>query len=279
MKIALVTDSTADLPQQLINQWKIFVLPLKVSFGKEQYLDNELAAEEFYSRLRAESTLPTTSQPTPEDFASLYAKVLTDYDEIISIHISSGLSGTLNSAHMAAKSFRGQVHVVDSRSISLGIGQQVVEAALGIQEGLAVPAVLDRIEKSRENTETIFTLDTLEYLHKGGRIGVVKGMVGALLRIKPIIRVNEDGVYVPAGIARSLDKSLRGIVSAMEKAAAGRTVKSLAIAHGAAPEAAEKLQAMLEAAFNVNASMFTQVGPVIGVHTGPGTVGASLVFA
>lgn len=252
---------------------------LESSFGKEQYLDNELAAEEFYSRLRAESTLPTTSQPTPEDFASLYAKVLTDYDEIISIHISSGLSGTLNSAHMAAKSFRGQVHVVDSRSISLGIGQQVVEAALGIQEGLAVPAVLDRIEKSRENTETIFTLDTLEYLHKGGRIGVVKGMVGALLRIKPIIRVNEDGVYVPAGIARSLDKSLRGIVSAMEKAAAGRTVKSLAIAHGAAPEAAEKLQAMLEAAFNVNASMFTQVGPVIGVHTGPGTVGASQVFA
>ena len=153
MKIALVTDSTADLPQQLINQWKIFVLPLKVSFGKEQYLDNELAAEEFYSRLRAESTLPTTSQPTPEDFASLYAKVLTDYDEIISIHISSGLS-VLPIPPTWRRNHSGQVHVVDSRSISLGIGQQVVEAALGFKKALR-PGCVESNKKSRENTETI----------------------------------------------------------------------------------------------------------------------------
>lgn len=279
MKIALVTDSTADLPQQLINQWKIFVLPLKVSFGNQHFLDYELTAEEFYTRLASESQLPTTSQPSPEDFASVYAKALADYDEIISVHISSGLSGTLNSAHMAAENFRGKVHLVDSRSISLGIGQQVLEAAKGIQEGLAVQAVLDRIAKMRENMETIFTLDTLEYLHKGGRIGVVKGMLGALLRIKPVIRVNEEGVYVPAGIARSREKALCGIVSALEHAAAGRTVKALAIAHGAAKEAADKLQDKLESVFNVRASLFTQVGPVIGVHTGPGTVGASIVFA
>jgi DegV family protein with EDD domain len=279
MKIALVTDSTADLPQQLINQWKIFVLPLKVSFGNQHFLDYELTAEEFYSRLASESQLPTTSQPSPEDFASVYAQALADYDEIISVHISSGLSGTLNSAHMAAENFRGKVHLVDSRSISLGIGQQVLEAAKGIQEGLAVQAVLDRIAKMRENMETIFTLDTLEYLHKGGRIGVVKGMLGALLRIKPVIRVNEEGVYVPAGIARSREKALCGIVSALEHAAAGRTVKALAIAHGAAKEAADKLQDKLESVFNVRASLFTQVGPVIGVHTGPGTVGASIVFA
>jgi len=279
MKIALVTDSTADLPQQLINQWKIFVLPLKVSFGNQQFLDNELTAEEFYARLASESQLPTTSQPSPEDFASVYAKALAEHDVIISVHISSGLSGTLNSAHMAAENFRGKVHLVDSRSISLGIGQQVLEAAKGIQEGLTVQAVLNRIAKMRENMETIFTLDTLEYLHKGGRIGVVKGMLGALLRIKPVIRVNEEGVYVPAGIARSREKALCGIVSALEQAAAGRTVKALAIAHGAAKEAADKLQDKLESVFNVRASLFTQVGPVIGVHTGPGTVGASIVFA
>ena len=279
MKIALVTDSTADLPRQLINQWKIFVLPLKVSFGNQQFLDTELTAEEFYSRLAAESELPKTSQPSPEDFASVYAKALAEYDEIISIHISSGLSGTLNSAHMAAEKFGGKVHLVDSRSISLGIGQQVLEAAKGIQEGLAVQAVLDRIGKMREKMETIFTLDTMEYLHKGGRIGEVKGMLGALLRIKPVIRVNEEGVYVPAGIARSREKALCGIVSALEHAAAGRTVKALAIAHGAAKDAAEKLQDKLESVFNVRASLFTQVGPVIGVHTGPGTVGASVVFA
>jgi DegV family protein with EDD domain len=279
MKIALVTDSTADLPRQLINQWKIFVLPLKVSFGNQQFLDTELTAEEFYSRLAAESELPKTSQPSPEDFASVYAKALAEYDEIISIHISSGLSGTLNSAHMAAEKFGGKVHLVDSRSISLGIGQQVLEAAKGIQEGLAVQAVLDRIGKMREKMETIFTLDTMEYLHKGGRIGEVKGMLGALLRIKPVIRVNEEGVYVPAGIARSREKALCGIVSALEHAAKGRTVRALAIAHGAAKDAADKLQNKLESVFNVRASLFTQVGPVIGVHTGPGTVGASVVFA
>jgi DegV family protein with EDD domain len=279
MKIALVTDSTADLTQQLIDQWKIFVLPLKVSFGDEQFLDSELTSEEFYTRLSSGSQLPTTSQPTPEDFSSVYTKALADHDEIISIHISSGLSGTLNSAHIAAKNYPGKVHLVDSHSISLGIGQQVLEAAEGLQEGLNVQAVLDRITKMRENMETIFTLDTLEYLHKGGRIGVVKGMLGALLQIKPVIRVNEEGVYVPAGIARSREKALRGIVTALEKAAAGRTVKALAIAHGAAKEAADKLQDKLESVFNVQASLYTQVGPVIGVHTGPGTVGASIVFA
>jgi DegV family protein with EDD domain len=279
MKIALVTDSTADLTQQLIDHWKIFVLPLKVSFGDEQFLDSELTSKEFYTRLSSGSQLPTTSQPTPEDFSSVYTKALADHDEIISIHISSGLSGTLNSAHIAAKNFPGKVHLVDSHSISLGIGQQVLEAAEGLQEGLDVPAVLARITKMRENMETIFTLDTLEYLHKGGRIGVVKGMLGALLQIKPVIRVNEEGVYVPAGIARSREKALKGIVTAMENAAAGRTVKALAIAHGAAKEAADKLQDKLESVFNVQASLYTQVGPVIGVHTGPGTVGASIVFA
>ncbi|MDD2282910.1 MAG: DegV family protein [Eubacteriales bacterium] len=279
MKIALVTDSTADLPQQLLNQWKIFALPLKVSFGHQQYLDCELTSEEFYTRLAAESELPKTSQPSPEDFASIYARALAEYDEVISVHVSSGLSGTLNSAHMAAEKFAGKVHLVDSRSISLGIGQQVLEAAKGIQEGLTVQAVLDRISMMRDNMETIFTLDTLEYLHKGGRIGAVKGLLGSLLRIKPVIRVNEEGVYVPAGIARSREKALCGIVSALEHAAVGRTVKALAIAHGAAKDAAEKLQDKLESVFNVRASLFTQVGPVIGVHTGPGTVGASIVFA
>ena len=279
MKIALVTDSTADLPQQLIKQWKILVLPLKVSFGHQQYLDCELTSEEFYTRLAAESELPKTSQPSPEDFASVYASALAEYDEVISVHISSGLSGTLNSAYVAAEKFAGKVHLVDSRSISLGIGQQVLEAAKGIQEGLAVKAVLDRISEMREKMETIFTLDTLEYLHKGGRIGTVKGMLGALLKIKPVIRVNEEGVYVPAGIARSREKALAGIVSALEHAAAGRTVKALAIAHGAAKDAADKLQDKLESVFNVRVSLFTQVGPVIGVHTGPGTVGASVVFA
>jgi DegV family protein with EDD domain len=279
MKIALVTDSTADLPPDLAVEWQVHVLPLKVTFGDEQFLDSELTPEDFYRRLATESQLPTTSQPSPEDFSLVYAKALAENDAVISIHISAGLSGTLNSAHMAAKDFPGRVHLVDSRSISLGIGQQVKVAAEGIREGIGLQAVLDRVAQLREGMETYFTLDTLEYLHKGGRIGLVKGLLGSLLKIKPIIRVNPEGVYVPAGTARSRESALGAIVSALEKAAAGRAVKALAVAHGAAPEAAQRLRSRLEEKFGVVTDLFAQVGPVIGVHTGPGTVGASLVFA
>lgn len=279
MRVALVTDTTADLPPHLLKEWDVRVLPLKISFGNQQFLDTELIPEEFYDRLAAGSELPTTSQPSPEDFIALYGKVLAENDELISIHISAGLSGTLNSANLAAEHFPGRVHLVDSRSISLGIGQQVQVAAEGIREGLPVPTVLDRIAKLRENMETLFTLDTLEYLHKGGRIGLVKGLLGSLLKIKPIIRVNDQGIYVTAGIARSRESALAAIVTDLEQTAAGRKVKTLAVAHGAAPEAAAKLRAMIEDRFQVQTSLFAQVGPVIGVHTGPGTVGASLVFA
>ena len=279
MKIALVTDSTADLPREVIERWKVFVLPLKVHFGDQQYLDSELTSEEFYARLTTDSELPKTSQPSPEDFAAVYTEALSNHDEVISLHISSGLSGTLNSAHVAADKFPGRVHLVDSRSISLAVGQQVLAAAEGIKEGLGVQAVLAKIAVMRQNMETIFTLDTLEFLHKGGRIGTVEGLLGSLLKIKPIIRVNDKGVYVPAGMARSSEKALSSIVSILKSAARGRAVASLAIAHGAAPDAAAKLQGKLESIFNTQVSLFTEVGPVIGVHTGPGTVGASVVFA
>lgn len=255
------------------------MLPLKVHFGNQEYLDSDLTSEEFYARLAADSELPKTSQPSPEDFAAVYAEALASHDKVISIHISSGLSGTLNSAHIAAKEYPGKVHLVDSRSISLGIGQLVQGAAEGILEGLGVQALLRRIAEMRDKMETVFTLSTLEYLHRGGRIGAVKGLLGSLLKVKPIIRVNEQGIYASVGMARSSEKALADIVAALEAAAKGRAVRSMAVAHGAAAEAAAKLQNKLESVFNVAVSLSAQVGPVIGVHTGPGTVGASLVFA
>ena len=277
-KIALVTDSTSDLTQELQKQWDIFVMPLKVLFGNQTFLDGELSSEEFYSRLAGAKELPKTSQPSPEEFSTLYEKVLEKYDEVISIHISANLSGTLNAANIAMEKFRDKVHLIDSRSISVGIGQQVIEAAKGIQEGLDVSGILARVHKARENMETIFTLDTLEYLQKGGRIGKVQGIMGSLLNVKPVIRVNDDGIYVPAGKARSRDKSLAMIVENLKQAADGRKVKMLAVAHGAALEAGQQLQGMIETALDTKCSIFTQVGPVVGVHTGPGTIGTSIVF-
>lgn len=277
-KIALVTDSTADLTPELVREWNIHVMPLKVIFQEKQFLDGELSPEEFYSRLAQATDLPKTSQPSPDEFATLYRHVLEKFDEVISIHISAGLSGTLNAAHVAKDKFKDRIHLVDSRSISLGIGQLVLDAATSIKEGLDVQAILARIDRARERMETIFTLDTLEYLHKGGRIGKVQGLLGSLLNIKPIIRVNDQGVYVPVAKTRSREKALEGIIKSLERSANGRAVQMLAVAHGAAREAGILLKEELEKAFKIKASMFTQVGPVIGVHTGPGTVGASVVF-
>ncbi|NLZ38796.1 MAG: DegV family protein [Firmicutes bacterium] len=277
-KIALVADSTSDLTATMKKEHNIHVIPLKIRFGQDEYYDGELKSEDFYQRLKQAPDLPSSSQPAPEDFVKLYKSLLEKYDEIISIHLSANLSGTVNVAWIAAKSFKEKVHIVDSKTISLGIALIVNEAALSIREGLNAKQILERLHNARKNIETIFTLNTLEYLQKGGRIGKVAGMVGSLLNIKPIIRVNEEGIYVPAGKARSQDKALEQIVHHLQKFAGNRKVKALAVAHGAAQEAANKLKSALESTFGVSTSLFTQVSAVIGVHTGPGTVGAAVYY-
>lgn len=277
-QIALVTDSTADLTPEMIQEADIHVMPLKVNFGEKEYLDGELTPEAFYLKLAAAEQLPTTSQPAPEDFINLYRKLLEEYDQIVSIHISSGLSGTYNAARLAAQSFADKIHLLDSRSISLGIGIQVMQAAKHIAAGLQPKEILKQLSRVQNNLETLFTLDTLKYLRKGGRIGRVSGTVGSLLNIKPIIRVNDEGIYVPAGKVRSREKALKALVDNFLQLAKGRKAKVLAVAHGAALEAGVSLRKGLEEALSVKCAVFCQVGPVIGVHTGPGTVGAAVLF-
>ncbi|HBG15387.1 MAG TPA: DegV family protein [Firmicutes bacterium] len=277
-KIALVTDSTADLTEEMKKELNVHVIPLKVRFAEQEFKDGELTAEGFYTRLANCKRLPTTSQPSPEDFISLYRKLFEDYDEIISIHLSSGLSGTLNSAYLAKEKLKQKIHIIDSKNISLGIGILVKEAAKLLKEGLASSKLLEKLTATRKNIETLFTLNTLEYLHKGGRIGKVPNLLGSLLNIKPIVRVNEEGIYVPQGIARSQERALKSIVNAFHDLAKGRKPSSIFVAHGAAFQAGLKLKEALEEAFQLKVTTFTQVGPVIGVHTGPGTVGAAIHF-
>ncbi len=278
-KIALVTDSTADLTKEMQKELNVHVIPLKLRFAEEEFKDGEITPEQFYARLANSSVLPQTSQPSPDEFIRFYQRLLAEYDEILSIHLSSGLSGTLNSAHLAKENLPGKIHLVDSRTISLGAGLMVMEAAQLIREGLAIPSILAKLAAARKKIETLFTLNTLEYLHKGGRIGKVSGLVGSLLKIKPIVRVNEEGIYVPQGIARSQERALQGIVHAIQEFAQGRKLAKMIVAHGAAEQAALKLKAVLENTFNLKVSTTAQVGPVIGVHTGPGTVGAAVQFA
>jgi DegV family protein with EDD domain len=278
-RITIVTDSTADLPVEIVNKYNINVIPLKILFGNKEYRDGiDLNPDEFYEKLKISMVLPTTSQPSPADFTQLYNSLLEQYTDIISIHLSSGLSSTVNSARLAGDQFSGRVHVFDSKSISLGIGLLVTEAAKSIREGWKVPEILKKISLVRKNSELLFTLNTLEYLSKGGRIGKVSSLLGSVLNIKPIVRVNEEGIYTPYNKTRTQKKALEAIEKGLEKLANGRRAVNFAVAHGSAQEAADKLKTGLEKLFNMEASICTKVGPVIGVHTGPGTVGAAVWF-
>lgn len=277
-RIALVTDSTSDLTEEMKKECDIHIVPLKVSFGDQEYSDDELSSEEFYQRLAEEEELPKTSQPTPEEFGRVYSKLLEEYQEVISVHISSALSGTFNAANLAKEKFKEKIHLVDSKTISLGTALMMMEAARNIKEGYDTAWILNNLEKARKNIETLFTLNTLEYLQKGGRIGRVQGFMGSLLNLKPIIRVGDDGVYHTYAKAHSQKKSLETVVQAFQDLAKGRKQIRLAVAHGAAEQAGQYLKEALENACQLQTSVFTQVGAVIGVHTGPGTVGAAIQF-
>ncbi|MGF7186572.1 DegV family protein with EDD domain [Desulfitispora alkaliphila] len=277
-KIAIVTDSTSDIPKELQEKYDIHVMPLSIIHGDKSYLDGvDIKSDEFYSILEQSDVLPKSSQPSPDDFIKLYKKLLNEYEEIISIHLSQGLSGTVNAAFQAKKEIGDKVNVFDSRSISVGIGLQVLDAAKNRDNGLSSAKIIEKLEEIKENTETIFTLDTLEYLYKGGRIGKVSNIMGSLLNIKPIIRV-EDGIYVPNGKARSQKAALDKIVKTFEDLAKDRKPISLSVAHGAGLESAKILRSALEKSLGIKCEVFTQVGPVIGVHTGPGTIGAAVQY-
>ena len=258
-RIAIVTDSTADIPPSVANELGITVIPLTVNFNTQQYLDGvEISSDEFYPMLTASTNLPTTSQPSPAEFRSIYERLLEDHDSIISIHISSGLSGTITSALTARELVQGDIHVFDSRSISLGIALIATEAVDMVKQGLSAAEIIARLEQVREGTEVMFTLDTLEYLRKGGRIGKVQAVMGALLSIKPIVRV-VDGIYIPVGKVRRQEQALQEIVQQFQALAVNKTVKRIVVAHGAAQKAAELLTDKIRQAFGREPDLTVQV--------------------
>ncbi|MDA8442918.1 MAG: DegV family protein, partial [Peptococcaceae bacterium] len=193
-KVALVTDSTVDLADELRAKCDIHLIPLRVRLGQREYLDGEISGQEFYRQLQlAEGDIIQTSQPTPLEFKQLYQKLFASYTEIVSVHLSAALSGTVNAAKLAAADFAQRVHVIDSKTISLGMGLLVVEIAQRIQAGASASEILAQLTGIRQNVETLFTVNTLLYLQRGGRIGKVSGTLGSLLNVKPVIRVGEDG--------------------------------------------------------------------------------------
>ncbi len=276
-RISIVTDSTSDISPQTAASEDIVVIPLSVVIGGKSYRDGvDITPSQFYPMLEASPDLPKTSQITPEGFISAYKPLLDLGQSIVSVHISGGLSSTIESARAAARALDPtRIRVIDSRSISYGIGFLAMEARKAVREGLGLDATAGRLEKVRRLIEVFFTLDTLEYLHKGGRIGKVTALLGSLLDIRPVIGV-EDGIYAPAGKVRTRKQALDLLLQHAREKAQDRPVK-VAVGHGQAAEAAARLRDMVMGSLKVCGEIpVFEVGPVIGVHTGPGTLGIAL---
>jgi DegV family protein with EDD domain len=269
---AIVLDSTADFPEapELFPNWRI--VPLYVVFGDQSYRDYvELAPPEFYARLRTAEELPTTSQPTPGDFLQTYEE-LAQYERIYSLHISSALSGTYQSASTAAAEFGDKVRTIDSESASAAIAMLGLAIQRRLEQGTTDEAIDALVGRYRANAHLIFTVDTLEFLRRGGRIGRASAWAGQLLHVKPILTIERE--VVPLKRVRGNQKAMQEFVSAFTSTSHDTRTLKVGIAHADAPGRATQLQKMVrherpQAAIEV----ITTLGAVVGTHAGPGTVG------
>jgi DegV family protein with EDD domain len=271
---AIVLDSTADFPEapERFPSWR--VVPLYVRFGEDSFRDYvELGPREFYARLRTAPILPTTSQPTPQDFLEAYEQ-LAGYERILSIHLGSSLSGTFGSARIAAEELgAGRVRLVDTEVASAAIAMLALAIQRRLERGTTDEEVDELVERFKRERGLLFTVDTLEFLARGGRIGRARAMAGQLLQIKPILTI-ADGEVVPVKRVRGNRKAMQEFAS--DFGAGTRDVPALrvGIAHADAPERAEALREMVRSERpQAEIEIVTSLGAVLGAHAGPGTVG------
>ncbi len=278
-RIALVTDTSCDLSEEQLAQYDIRTVALRVSTSTGEYRDRtEISQEQLYEILKTE--VPKTSLPLPEDVSMLY-RTLRDEGATAILHlsISGSLSGTYNMVSLLAEDFEDlQVHVFDSRTLSCGLGLLVLEAAELLSNGTSIEDTLAVLEKRRENQLGTFVIRTLEFLRKGGRIGRVEGALGSLLQIKPVIYVNEEGIYNTLCKARGFSNALTAMVDEIIRRYQGRKVR-LAVVHGAAYDDAVKLLDRLLERLDVVSSFISPVSPALAIHTGPGLLGAIVQLA
>jgi DegV family protein with EDD domain len=271
---AIVLDSTADFPDaaEHFPNWR--VVPLYVLFGDESFRDAvDLTASEFYERLPVAAQLPTTSQPTPGDFLACYRE-LGGYERILSLHIASGVSGTFQSAGTAAAELGdGRVRTIDSETASTSITMLALAIQRRLDRGTTDEEVDALVERYRRDRGLLFTVDTLEYLARGGRIGRARAFAGTLMNVKPILSI-VDGEVVPVKRVRGNRKAFQEFVDALETGTRSEPGLRVGIAHAAAPERAEEIAKLVrDRRPHAVIESVTQLGAVIGTHAGPGTVG------
>lgn len=275
----IVTDCAADMPADERERLDIVEAPLYIQFPEGEVNSADLTPDEFYNRLEAmRPKIPTTAQPSSGMFADLYQKLAETSKNILSLHISSGLSGTFNSARLGAEQVKNAVvNVLDTMTLSGGERFQVLAAVAASKAGWSLDAIKEHLAVIREETEVIYTLETLEYLARGGRIGRVQALMGAAFKIKPIIRVDRaDGKYSTVSKSRTIPQALETIAEHLHEIYKDTPVW-VTVLHGRFQESADNMSAMLAERLNATKIEVMRISPVLGVHTGPGIVGAAVV--
>jgi DegV family protein with EDD domain len=277
-QVAIVTDSSAYLPQELVDQYNLHVLPLSLVWGDKVYRDGvDIHADEFYQKLAVAETLPTTSQVTVHEFQSLFEKLLAEGHEIIVLPISSGLSATHQSAVQAIQNLKtNKIALVDTKLVSMALGFQVLSVARAAEAGATLAECVAVAEKAYDLIGVYFTVDTLEFLHRGGRINTAKRLMGTALNLKPLLEIR-DGKIEAVGSVRSQRKALDRMQEMVEKRIDGKTPVRISVFHAGVPELAEQYKARLEERFQPVESILTHVSPVVGSHVGPGTVSVAFM--
>ena len=269
--VKIVTDSTADLPPQIAQQLGITVVPVYVCFGEKVYRDGvDISQDEFYRKLIESPTHPTTSQPSPSDFANVYSKLSTETDEIVSIQVTSKLSGTYNSA-LQGRELAGtkcHIEVVDSLVVSMGLGLVAMAAARLAKAGASLPEVMDEVRQVIPRIRLLGVFDTLKYLLRSGRLGKAKALLGSMLNVKPLITMR-DGELFPTGRVRTRSKGIERLFDLVKNTL---NIQELAIVHSTTPDEAGSLKERIGSIFDKKRIYIARLGPALGVHGGPGTL-------
>lgn len=272
-KIKIVTDSTVDMSNEMIKKYGIEVVPLSLSIDGENFLDRvDITPSEFIQKMNAAQELPKSSQPPVGVFLELYDRLGEEGYDILSIHMSKGLSGTVNSAENAAALSKANVTVIDSLFISKALSFQVVEAAQMAEDGKTIDEILSRLETIRSQTKLFVVVEKLDNLVKGGRIGKGKALIGSLLHIKPIASL-ENGVYHPLANVRSHAQVVKYLVKNLAEDAVGKTIKKIGIAHAEASELVAKLKTAIFTTTGYENIDIEFTTPIISTHTGAGAIG------
>jgi len=273
--IAIITDSTCDIPENLVDQYGIHVVPQYIIWGEDQYLDRvDLSPIEFYQRLEKDPQKPTSSQATSGDFLkAIDQAVEKGASEALILTISSAMSGTYQSATSAAEQAKIPVSVIDGKGPTMSLGWQVLSAARARDEGAPMPEIIERVSAVREKLVQIVGMQTLEYLAYGGRIGDAAKWVGTVLKVRPVIRINhETGLVEPTGLVRTHQAMLRMLKNKFFDAIGTGKKLHIAVLHGNAPEEAQKLVESIREEFDPVELLTNITGPVLGINTGPGAL-------